>query len=143
FEKEIPAWKDFGNRGWLQPAFEKFYDTYSGVRPAGAWAKHFRIIAWPITHAILPQDLQRQFLESLFRLRFTLRSEHFEDTELLAKTIEASSLRLTDRFRNFLNNRALVWQLSAALLENSSELEDQLIRKQTLERIVGDLEREQ
>ena len=36
------------------------------------WASHFNIIAWPVTHAILPRYLQRQFAKLLYELRFHL-----------------------------------------------------------------------
>ncbi len=142
FEERLPAWKMCGNRKWISDAFERFKQTYRGISPSGAWAMHFRIIAWPITNAILPLDLQRQFLESLYRLRPLLRDEHFEDPELLAATIEARSLHLTDRFANFLNNRALVWQFSSALLAEQLGENRELISERTLRRIVSDLGRE-
>src|SRR5271166_3901758 len=36
---------------------------------SGPWADHFSIIAWPITHAILPRYLQLQFAKALYDAR--------------------------------------------------------------------------
>ena len=54
------------------PGFRKFRQIYNGVVPSGPWAKHFSIIAWPITHAVLPRYLQQQFARALYDLRFML-----------------------------------------------------------------------
>ena len=67
FEEQTPNW-DFRDRYRVVPWFTKFQRTYNGVMPSGPWAGHFRIIAWPITHAILPRYLQRQFARALYDL---------------------------------------------------------------------------
>ena len=114
FKKNIPNWKD-SDRKYLRDCFEKFKEEYLGVVPSGKWAESFTIIAWPVTHAILPLDIQRHFLEALYKLRFSLRDEHFENKELLAYEIESQSINLTSRFRNFLGNKLLAWQFFSAL----------------------------
>lgn len=60
FEEQTPNWS-LVDRDRVVPWFTKFHKTYHGVVPSGPWASHFKIIAWPITHAILPRYLQRQF----------------------------------------------------------------------------------
>ena len=142
FEREIPEWKIYGDSSWIRASFEKFCSHYKGVEPSGAWANHFRIIAWPVTNAILPLDLQWQFLQAIYKIRLSLRDEHFEDEELLARTIEARTLRPTDRFQNFLKNRELVWQFTSALLTENLGENRELLLENTLRRIVTDLERE-
>src|SRR3712207_7713201 len=54
-----------------------FKRQFAGATPSGRWAEHFSIIAWPITHAILPRDLQQQLARILYDLRhsFSARSE--------------------------------------------------------------------
>ncbi len=64
FEDETPEW-NFNDRYRIVPWFKKFQKTLNGVIPSGPWATHFRIIAWPITHAILPRYLQHQFARVL------------------------------------------------------------------------------
>ena len=73
FERRMPVW----DRGWrpsLRAWFGKFHETYGGFRPVGSWANHFSIIAWPITHALLPKDLQVQLARALYALRYQLAS---------------------------------------------------------------------
>jgi hypothetical protein len=71
FEERTPGWQ-FSDRYKVVPWFRKFQSSYNGVVPSGPWAAHFKIIAWPITHAILPRYLQRQFARVLYDLRFRL-----------------------------------------------------------------------
>jgi hypothetical protein len=54
FEELTPRWSDRGSRSQLRFWFEKFRTKFSAVTPSGPWAEWFSIIAWPITHAVLP-----------------------------------------------------------------------------------------
>src|SRR5665213_118435 len=74
FEQRTPRWRDRGSRSQLRTWFSKFRITYHGVKPSGPWAEWFSIIAWPITHAILPKYLQWQFAKTLYDLRYRLAS---------------------------------------------------------------------
>ena len=65
FEAQTPGWAQSANRECIRSVFEKFSDTFGGARPSGAWANWFSIISWPVTHAVLPADLQRQFARLL------------------------------------------------------------------------------
>jgi hypothetical protein len=71
FEEHTPSW-DSRDRYKLIPWFTKFQESYHGVVPTGPWAGHFRIIAWPITHAVLPRYLQTQLARTLYDLRYLL-----------------------------------------------------------------------
>ena len=55
FEEQTPGWTLRGDRYWIRHCYRMFERKYGGVRPSGAWAEHFSIICWPITHAILPR----------------------------------------------------------------------------------------
>src|SRR6185295_2143280 len=59
YEERTPHWRE-ADRSQLRDWFYKFKATYHGVEPSGPWAERFSIIAWPITHAILPRYLQLQ-----------------------------------------------------------------------------------
>src|ERR1035437_123686 len=72
FEERTPLWREKGNRNSLRTWFSKFQITYQGVTPSGQWAEWFSIIAWPITHAILPRYLQGQLAKTLYDLRYRL-----------------------------------------------------------------------
>ena len=57
FCRLTPGWQDSQNsRGQIRSAFEEFHRKFNATHPQGAWAEHFTIICWPITHAILPKD---------------------------------------------------------------------------------------
>ena len=62
-------------RSTIRDWFVRFHDQYGGARPTGAWAGHFTIISWPITHAVLPVYLQRQLAKLLYEFRTGLTSE--------------------------------------------------------------------
>ena len=63
FEVETHGWREHGDRHIVRDLFKLFATTYGGAEPAGRWAEHFSIIAWPPTHAILPKDLQQQLAQ--------------------------------------------------------------------------------
>src|SRR5262249_34533007 len=70
-EAQTPGW-DVGNRSFIRESFERFAEEYGGAVPSGAWAGQFKIICWPITHAVLPTDLQRQLARLLYESRRAL-----------------------------------------------------------------------
>ena len=75
FEEETPGWQRRGAAGrtYIRTKYELFAATFGGARPSGAWARWFKNIAWPITHAVLPADLQRHLARLLsdYRHEFT------------------------------------------------------------------------
>ncbi len=74
FEGAVPGWAAMGSRTTIRDWYKRFGERFSGIRPEGPWAKHFSIIAWPITHSILPKDLQSQFARLLYECRYRLAS---------------------------------------------------------------------
>lgn len=68
FEEQTPNWL-VEDRYRIKNQFVDFHRTYGGYRPTGPWAQHFSIICWPISHALLPRDLQRYMARILFDLR--------------------------------------------------------------------------
>lgn len=140
FENLTPGW-DSGDRDWIRNCFKRFHTKFGGAEPKGAWAQHFSIICWPITHAILPQDLQYQLAKVLYAMSLTLRREFLESPDLLGKQIEAFSWDANSRFKVFVQEHLLVGQIATALLSDE-EQQGTLILPQTLTRIVSDLERE-
>jgi hypothetical protein len=41
FEDGTPRWDEVGDRDWIGRQFKKFADEYGGLRPRGAFARHF------------------------------------------------------------------------------------------------------
>ena len=142
FEYETPGWTQHGNRHRLKDFYLRFQKEYGGATPSGTWAEHFSIICWPITHAILPKDLQRHLAHSLFELRYAFDEEVLNSTSSLGSLISTRALSGSSRFQNFLQSKDLVGQISSALLLQSDSDTQGLIHPDTLKRISDDLERE-
>ena len=142
FEDETPGWISNGDRYWIRRCFHRFQEEFSGVVPGGAWAKQFSIICWPITHAILPTDLQRQLARILFELRHSFSAELFESPSILGKLIAERGWNATSRFQNLTQEPQLLGQIAAALLLQGEFGTDSLIFPATLRRIGEDLARE-
>src|SRR5690348_21026 len=116
FEEETPGWLLRGDRHWIRTCFLRFHNQFSGAKPTGPWAEHFSIICWPITHAILPRDLQRQLARILYELRHSFSAELFEAPETLGEFIAARSWTATSRFQKLAEEPQLLGQIAAALL---------------------------
>lgn len=142
FEAETPGWLLHGSREWIRDSYRAFHKKYGAAKPSGAWAEHFSIICWPITHAILPRDLQRQLARVLYELRHSFSAEFFETPIRLGEFIEARSWNATSRFQNLAQETALVGQIAAALLLQGQPGGLKLIHPATLRRIGEDLDRE-
>ena len=139
FEKQTPNWQ-FQDRPKVKNWFARFQRSYGGVEPSGPWAKQFSIIAWPITHALLPRYLQRQFAKLLYDLRFRLATGSSLDTGSIGRLLAAHAFHASKRFRQFLQQEELTGQIVVALLRGESTGAQELIHTPTLKRIVADLE---
>jgi hypothetical protein len=140
FEVETPGW-EVDDRYYIRRKFQTFSAEFGGAVPAGAWARHFSIISWPITHAVLPTDLQRQLARLLYEFRFGLTSELLLQPEELGRTLASRAWHTSSRFQNFAQNTDLLGQVATALLLPTDEKSPYLLQS-ALERIVGDLSRE-
>lgn len=140
FERRMPLW----DRSWrpaLRNWFGKFRKTYSGLLPVGRWANFFSIIAWPITHALLPKDLQWQLARALYGLRYQLVSRLDQSPSEVGRYVARMSRGGSSRFDNFLEQEEMVGRIVLGLLDHRTAGEDSTILPQALERIVGDLEK--
>lgn len=140
FSSETPRWTN-KERGTIRDWFERFASEFGGARPSGAWARHFTIVAWPITHAVLPVYLQRQFAKLLFEFRTGLTPDLLGDPDALGIRLTSLASRYSDRFRQFAQNSALIGQVAAALLAGGED-ESPYLTKSTLDRIVAGLSHE-
>ena len=139
FERQTPNW-EYHDRPKVKRWFERFQRSFNGVVPSGPWARNFSIIAWPITHALLPRYLQRQFARLLYELRFSLASAGV-DPGSIGRLLGAHVQHTSTRFQAFLEQEELTGQIVVALLHGDSVGADDLIHPGTLSRIVEDLER--
>jgi hypothetical protein len=141
FASSTPGWAAHGDRSLIRARFQRFAQEFSGAKPQGAWAKHFSIIAWPITHAVLPRDLQRQLAHLLFEFRRSLNSNLLADPSALGQALATRASHASDRFRIFTENTELLGRVSTALLLGE-EHPDGLLLPATLSRIASDLSAE-
>lgn len=143
FEDQTPGWSIFGDRQWLRACYQTFQKTFGAAEPSGPWAKHFSIICWPITHAILPRDLQRQLAQIVFESRHLFSADLFETPARLGEFIRARSWNASSRFQQLVEDPQLVGQIAAALLLQGKFGTSGLIDALTLQRIGSDLDSEQ
>lgn len=142
FQKDLKY--DWGHdiRGSLRAWFNKFQKTYNGVKPQGRWAEHFSIIAWPITHAIVPRYLQLQLAKKLYELRYALKQARDLSPNQIGEILTQNSSDTTERFQIFLQQQEIVGRLAIAILFDKEDANkgDSHILGRTLQRIIGDLE---
>lgn len=142
FEEETPGWIDNGDRYWIRSRYFDFHEEFGGAKPSGAWAKHFSIICWPITHAILPKDLQRHLARMLYEARNSFSAEILESPAALGELVYNQSWKASSHFQNFARHKQLVGQIAAPLLLEGDFGTDSFIRSETLKRISKDLDSE-
>ena len=140
FEYNTPGW-EVGFRNEIRGCFLRFQKRYNGVSPSGAWADHFRIIAWPITHSILPLYLQRHLAQALYELRFQLVNLTSIEPTSVGRLIAAYVYHSSARFEEFLQQEELVGRIVLALVGKDHSEGNERLLETTLKRIVGDLVR--
>jgi hypothetical protein len=134
-----PGWSD-GSRPTVARWFKEFAHQFGGAVPRGPWASHFRYICWPITHAILPTDLQRQFARLLYDYRSALTAELLADPAALGTTLAARTSHTSKRFQQFAENVQLLGHVAATVLSNVGG--GGALLESTLHRIVEDISSE-
>lgn len=137
FEARTPYWATHGDRDYIRNRFKDFQAAFSGAKPAGPWARQFSIICWPITHAVLPKDLQRQLARLLFDYRGALTSDLLAEPDELGRRLADGAWQASSRFQVFAQNTALLGQVAAALL--GTDEESPFLLQSTVRRIVADL----
>lgn len=143
FEEETPGWQRRGvaGRKYIRTKYEMFAATFGGARPSGAWARWFKNIAWPITHAVLPADLQRHLARLLSDYRHEFTVELLENHDALGERLAAYSGGTSSRFQKFAENTSLLGLVAGSLLLGDEE-ETPLLSADVLRRIVADLSHE-
>ena len=141
FEESTPWWREYGDRDRIRGWFQVFAVEYGGAVPQGAFAAYYTIIAWPITHAVLPVYLQRNLAHLLFDFRTGLTAQLLQDPDALGARLASRTGSYTERFRLFCQNTALLGKISVALLSGEDEESPYLLRP-TLRRLVDGLSKE-
>jgi hypothetical protein len=141
FEAAAPGWRVRFRNDLVRDRFEEFAATYRGARPGGAWAECFTIIAWPITHSVLPTDLQVHLTRLLYDYRHYLTAGMLSSPGVLGQRLAAHATRASSRFLHFTQNTELLGQVASALLMGE-ETHGQFLLPSTLSRIIDDLAKE-
>ena len=141
FEESTPWWREYGDRDRIRGWFQVFAVRYGGAVPQGAFAAYYTIIAWPITHAVLPVYLQRNLARLLFDFRTGLTAQLLQDPDALGARLASRTGSYTERFRLFCQNTALLGKISVALLSGEDDESPYLLRP-TLRRLVDGLSKE-
>ncbi|MFF9130426.1 hypothetical protein [Streptomyces sp. NPDC014806] len=136
-----PGWSVTSNRQRIKQWFKRFAADYGGAEPKGGFATNFNIIAWPITHAVIPADLQRQLAQLLFESRAVMTAELLSDPNALGSCLASRTGGYSERFQIFCSNQSLLGQVAAAMLSGDDEDSPYLVRS-TLARLVDDLTNE-
>lgn len=141
FKSEVPEWFTHSNREAVREWFVDFKRRFNGFQPTGRWANHFSIIAWPITHSILPRYLQSPFAQHLYDLRHDLAANENASIDQIGQLLGNRYHGASSRFENFLQQTALTARLVLALRDEDEQSSVTPIYRPTLARIVRDLER--
>lgn len=140
FAAGMPEWSRFGSRETIRQWYRTFASDFSGFAPQGRWAEHFSIIAWPITHSILPRYLQYHFAQHLHDLRYELARRGDFGMEQLGEFLRERYQGYSSRFGNFLQQGELTSRLVLALRDDDVQDSVAPVSRTTLSRIVSDLE---
>lgn len=121
---ELPA----PNRQRIKDLFVQAAGRLRGARPPPTdWARAFHLIAWPITHALLPVEFHRPFAMTLANVRASV-GEANEDA--LYRAVRVAAPFPSARFTTLLGDSALVVSLTRCLLgRGSDELSGEIIAR--------------
>lgn len=101
-------------RSRIRHLFDVASDRYRGAQPADSpWARAFRLIAWPIGHALLPVEFHRPLASVLPRLRERVRD--LNDGSLYA-SVRHAVRQPSARFETWLADADLVTMMVRHLL---------------------------
>lgn len=139
FEEQTPGWEPH-NRYSLRDRFRKFQSTYQGVAPSGPWADNFSLIAWPITHAMLPKLLQYQFASLIYQLRYQLARLDSLNSRSAGRLLASYGDETSTRFQQFLQQEELTGRILLGLLGLAPQDGPEPIYQPTLQRIIADLD---
>ena len=133
-KKEFPHesyWDNYNNNGGREQSldfFRKFESNFEAVIPIGEWAENKRYISHPVTHAILPYDLQEKLFDFISEeLDAAEHSEFFTTPEKLGQVIQGThqqeqsthgEKKLT-RFDNLIANPTLLGTLVFHISDSS------------------------
>ena len=113
-EEELATVVGPDDRQCIRDLFDACASRYRGARPPETpWAAAFRLIAWPITHALVPLEFHRPLAAALVGLR--VNSTKADDAHM-HRAIRAAAGHASVRFAAFIKEREPVVSIARALL---------------------------
>lgn len=127
-EKELQFSLSADSRSQIRKMFEKASRLYRGVRPPNTvWAETFRIIAWPITHALVPIEFHQPLAETLANINFSVKNL---SDDALHKAVNFSAATSTLRFSSLIHNKESLIPIVRSLLgDETTELNPQTVAR--------------
>ncbi len=130
---------EIGNtsRQRVRDLFSSAAKTYRGAHPPHTpWAEAFHLIAWPITHALIPREFHRSLALTLASLRANVAD--LDDVEL-CDAIRVAASTSSARFNTLLATPDLIVPITRSLLGAPPRE----ICEETMQRIATDLSTDQ
>ena len=118
----------------IKDLFVRATARFRGARPPStAWAEAFHLIAWPITHALLPLEFHQPLAATLADLRVNASSA---DDATLYRAVRVAAPRPNARFATLLEDARVVVSLTRSILRREGyELSSEIVS-----RLIADLE---
>lgn len=136
-EAELEVHISLAGRQQIRDLFATASEVYRGAEPPDtSWAQAFHLIAWPITHALVPLEFHRPFALTLANLSANITGLSDEN---LHRAIRIAASQFSARFYSLLEDSSLVVAVARGLLGDSNVE----LSAETLQRIKADLERDQ
>ena len=102
------------SRQEVRDLFKKCSSKYRGARPpVTPWTRYFCLIAWPVTHALVPLEFHRQLSATLANLRSDVEAL---DDEELHRAVRIAARQPSARFESFLEDGSHAVPVIRALL---------------------------
>lgn len=118
-EEELGFGLPAESRQRIKDLFVRAVELFRGARPANtAWAQAFHLIAWPITHALLPVEFHRPLAVTLANLRASVAQA---DDDALYRAVRVAAPFPTARFATLLEDVGVVVSLARCLLGQRTE----------------------
>lgn len=121
------------DRQHIRDLFVTASELYRGAQPNKTpWARAFHLIAWPITHALVPLEFHRPLAHALAGLRENIAGL---DEDALHRAIRVAAVAPPPRFSALLENRTVVNAVAKGLLG----VDQAALCPETMQRIAADV----
>ncbi len=127
-ETELGVKVSVTDRQLVRDLFSSASKIYRGAKPPDTpWANAFHLIAWPITHALVPLEFHRSLALTLANLNVTVGKLNDAD---LYRTVRVAASNTSARFSTLLEDPALIVAVTRTVLgDGTAELCPEIMRR--------------